>query len=126
MKNIILRKIFIKYSSFFTDMVVEEFTRNIPSKLEEGAIEVIAKRRRSVEKWIFSVAYQIQRKSVVDITRTQFYQGQLATLKVILLLIGKPEYESKDEDSKIGETTSMKDYQKMKESIDNFKKGKLS
>lgn len=123
MKYKILRRLFEKNQQFFTDLLVEEFTKNIPDKVEEGAIEVLATKRRKVEKWILSAAYQIQRKSMIDISRIQFYQGQLTTLKVILYLIGKVEYQSKKEVINIGETESMDDYKERLKGVESFKKG---
>jgi hypothetical protein len=91
--------------------MAEEFLGNVPKKVADPAITLLAEQREVIEKWLVYEAYLIQRRSINDIRRSDFYLGMLTNIKILLKI-----FESKGK-----EGTYKKDFGKVK-TMEEYKK----
>lgn len=122
----ILKYFYRRYPIVYSEIMVEEFLSEIPTKVSQPAISFLAEKKDAIVKWLNYEGYLLTRKAVGDPKRANFYLGVITNIKIIIKLLEQQaiggEYV-KD----LGKVKSMKEYkeelQKELEGVDKFKKG---
>jgi len=126
MINFIIRLLYKRFPVKISEVLCEEFLRDIPKEVSEPAITLLAEERVVIEKWLTYQAFLVQRRAMGDFRRADFYLGILTNIKILLKIFERRSrngIQTKDS----GEPQTIPDYKKELEDslkgVEKFKKG---
>jgi hypothetical protein len=106
-----IKSLYKKYPQLFREVIVEDIIGEIPDSKMEPAADFMATAGAKWEKWLLYMSWILQRKSVSEPTRGDFYLGMLFLTKLLLILASKkapPEMRPQEGRSKPKEKDPLK------------------
>ena len=96
---------------------------NIPEKITDDAITILAKQKEKITKWLYFQAYTISRKDVSDIGNIERKHGILIEIKSLIHLLGKAK-DDVIEHPTMGELKPVEKIEDLQAGVEKFKKGR--
>jgi len=103
--NTILRFIYRRFSSKFSDFLVEDYLERVPTKVKDDAIQVLYEQKHKLQRLNDFMAFQLHQRLRFDHKNAEKYQGMLVQLKVMDALVRSqpaPEENKKEVKKKDG------------------------
>jgi len=85
--NTILRFIYRRFSSKFSDFLVEDYLERVPTKVKDDAIQVLYEQKHKLQRLNDFMAFQLHQRLRFDHKNSEKYQGMLVQLKVMDALV---------------------------------------
>lgn len=113
----IIRNLYRIYPQYFREIITEDMIGEIPVKAGQPAAEFMATAGVKWERWLIWMSWVLQRKSVSEPKRSEFYLGMLFLTKLLLILATKRQppamvSESKSEEKAEDPFTGVSDFLK--------------
>jgi hypothetical protein len=119
----ILRFVYARYKQTFYDLLVEDLLLDVPQRVTDTGLSLVAEKREQVIKWLYWQAHALSRRNPAEIGNADKRLGMLLQIKMWLVLIGQAP-KGKEEHPVIGETLPPpEDWSK---GVKAFKEKKLS
>jgi len=88
----ILRRLYILFAAKFDQIMVDEYTKDIPDGVKDDGFSVMATQKHKLTRLTDYLAYSLHKKMASDPKNSQRYQGMFIQLKVLSSMIaGRPE-----------------------------------
>jgi len=85
--NTILRFIYRRFSSKFSDFLVVDYLERVPTKVKDDAIQVLYEQKHKLQRLNDFMAFQLHQRLRFDHKNSEKYQGMLVQLKVMDALV---------------------------------------
>lgn len=89
MRETFLRWIYKRNPKFFQDCMVEDFYGFIPGDVKEPALDFLVGSRHQMEQFFTIQAYNIQKRAIQDTKHSEFFNGMLAHIRSLLIVVQK-------------------------------------
>lgn len=117
-----LRLIYKKYKKRFLDFFMEDMLLDIPEKISQPAIAILAKDREVMTKFLYYQAHVLHRRDPSDLVNMERKAGMLIQIKLLLTLIGTAP-RGEEPHPVVGKTVAPPE--DWHEKVEKFKKGEL-
>lgn len=118
----IIKLLYKRYPDLFQEVMVEDFVGDIPQKVAEPANEFLSTAGRKWEAWLLWVSWILQRKSVSEPARSEFYFGMQSMVKMLLILAVKKASPKLTVSAKVETKEEENPFSGVEEFIKGFKK----
>lgn len=95
---------------------------NVPEKMTDEAVTILAKQRDKITKWLYFQANAISRRDISDIGNIERKHGILIQIKSLIHLLGKAK-EDIIEHPTMGELKPIEKIEDLQKGVEKFKKG---